>query len=75
MKRTKKQLKALRLRNLAKARKELKRLRKRGKKTKSKTKGSGKEKFKVCFCASSINWILRNLKKSSKKRFRKMIGR
>jgi len=31
------------------------------------------KKIKVCFCASSIAWITRNLKKSAKAKFKKML--
>ena len=30
---------------------------------------------KICLCPASIAWIIRNLKKSSKSKFRSMIGR
>ena len=30
---------------------------------------------RVCLCASSVAWIMRNLKKSAKSAFRKMISK
>ena len=31
-------------------------------------------KARICFCATSLKWILRNLKTSARKRFRVMVG-
>jgi len=65
-KKTEKQIKAQRIKNLKKARAQKKLNAKKGK------KGGG---FKVCFCKESIKWIMKHLQKSAKSKFRRMIGK
>ena len=62
-KKTKAQIKAERLRNLKKARA-------------AKRKGASKKKeFRICFCKTSIKWIMKHLQKSAKSKFKRMIGK